>query len=155
MTSMCMPISRTLLTTAGGVGWTLRPAPATPVPIPWPDDGVPAPVPGEVHTALLAKGLIPDPFDGANETALAWIGHTDWSWATSFDVAGVLGSRNVLVLAHVDTVATVLLNGVDVGRTANQHRTYRFDVTALLREGRNALEVRIEAPYEAAERLSA
>ncbi len=56
------------LTTEGGAAWTVRAL-----------DGqfgktIAATVPGEVHTDLLAAGEIPDPFDGDNESALAWIG---------------------------------------------------------------------------------
>ncbi len=61
-------------------GWTLRAA-AGPAP-----DGFDAPmdavVPGCVHTDLLAAGLIPDPFLDDNESALAWIGLVDWTYAT-------------------------------------------------------------------------
>ena len=42
-------------------------------------------VPGEVHVDLLAAGLIPDPFDGDNESLLAWIGRTDWIYRATFD----------------------------------------------------------------------
>ena len=39
------------------------------------------------------------------------------------------------MFAGLDTFATVTLNGVVLGRTENQHRTYRFDVAAALRDG--------------------
>ena len=37
-----------------------------------------------------------------------------------------------LVFAGLDTLAEVAIDGVEVGRTANMHRSYRFDVGALL-----------------------
>ena len=46
----------------------------------------------------------------------------------------------------IDTVAEVRLNGDVLGRTANQHRTYRFTVTDLLREGENELVVSFTSP---------
>ena len=145
-------LRRTDLTSAAGVGWTVEvgsgPAPQGVAPHP-------ATVPGEVHTDLLAAGVIDDPFDGANEHRLAWIGRTDWTYRATFTWAPDGHRRQELVAEGLDTVATVSLNGVELGRTANQHRTHRFDVTAVLVEGANELVVEFEAPVDAAERLAA
>lgn len=112
---------------------------------------VPASVPGCVHTDLLSAGLIPDPYLDFHENELAWIGHADWRYHTTFDWAGTGATRTDLVCAGLDTVATVELNGVEVGRTANMHRSYRFDVHALLRDGRNTLTVRLDSAFRYAE----
>nr|WP_232534261.1 glycoside hydrolase family 2 protein [Plantactinospora sp. KBS50] len=112
---------------------------------------VPATVPGCVHTDLLAAGLIPDPYLDGNETALSWIGRTDWTYETRFEHAGVATERVELVCAGLDTVATVLLNDVQVGRTANMHRGWRFDVRSALRTGQNVLRVRFDSAYRYAE----
>jgi beta-mannosidase len=113
---------------------------------------VPATVPGCVHTDLLAAGLIPDPYLDDNERALAWIGRTGWEYATTFRWApGGPGERVDLVCGGLDTVATVSLNGVELGRTANMHRSYRFDARPALRDGDNALVVRFESAYAYAE----
>lgn len=45
-----------------------------------PDTGVPASVPGCVHTDLLAADLIDDPYIDDNEDRLGWIGRTDWRY---------------------------------------------------------------------------
>ena len=92
-------------------------------------------MPGEIHADLLAADHIPDPFDGDNESRLAWIGRTDWSYETRFDWTPNGETRHELVAEGLDTLATLLLNGTEIGRTANEHRTYRFDVSALLVEG--------------------
>ncbi|MEV0132488.1 glycoside hydrolase family 2 protein, partial [Dactylosporangium sp. NPDC050688] len=108
--------------------WTVRALDAPPGAA----DGVyPAQVPGCVHTDLLAAGVIPDPYLDDNEVALSWIGRTAWVYETTFD-ADVAGDRVDLVAEGLDTVATVTLNGVEVGRTANMHRGYRFDVRGVL-----------------------
>nr|BFE68355.1 hypothetical protein GCM10020092_016560 [Actinoplanes digitatis] len=109
-------------------------------------DSVAATVPGCVHTDLLTAGLIDDPYLDENEKELAWIGHTDWVYETVFQHAGGDG-RTDLVCAGLDTVATVILNGVELGRTANMHRGYRFDVRDVLREGENQLRVRFGSAY--------
>ena len=115
----------------------------------------PATVPGQVHDDLLAAGLIPDPFDADNESRLAWIGRTDWTYRTTFDWAGSDHARTDLVAEGLDTVATIRLNGHEVGSSANQHRSYRFVVSDLLVPGRNELEVAFAAPVLEAERRAA
>ncbi|MBG0816883.1 glycoside hydrolase family 2 protein [Planomonospora sp. ID82291] len=113
--------------------------------------GVTATVPGCVHTDLLAAGIIDDPYLDDNETRLAWIGRTDWVYQTTFDWTGDGHERTDLVCEGLDTVATVILNGVQVATTANQHRSYRFAVRHLLREGANTLTVRFDSAYAYAE----
>ncbi|MBW9110534.1 glycoside hydrolase family 2 protein [Microbacterium ureisolvens] len=137
-------------------GWTLR-ASAGPVPegsIADATTTVPAKVPGCVHTDLLAAGLIPDPFLDDNESALAWIGLVDWTYATSFAWAPDASDRIDLVFGGLDTVTTILLNGVEIGATANQHRSYRFDVSEVLVEGENELVVRFRSPVKYANEQS-
>ncbi|TBL41495.1 glycoside hydrolase family 2 protein [Verrucosispora sp. SN26_14.1] len=132
-------------------GWTLRPVPGPQVPPEVDGRVVPATVPGCVHTDLLAADLIPDPYLDDNETALAWIGRTDWVYETTFDRPDGDHQRLDLVCAGLDTVATITLNGVEVGRTANMHRAYRFDLTSLLRAEDNNLAVRFDSAYRYAE----
>ncbi|HWU70208.1 MAG TPA: glycoside hydrolase family 2 protein, partial [Pseudoxanthomonas sp.] len=45
-----------------------------------------ATVPGSVHTDLFANKLIPDPYVGAPEAGLQWIGLADWEYEGRFDV---------------------------------------------------------------------
>ncbi|MDN3495852.1 hypothetical protein QL996_07935 [Planococcus sp. APC 4015] len=135
--------SRTTRTLADG--WTARAA-AGPAPADIAAATIPASVPGTIHVDLLAAGLIPDPFHGVNEALLAWIGLVDWTFATTFAWAPDAHARHDLVFDGLDTVAAVRLNGHLVGETANQHRSYRFDVGSLLVEGDNHLEVAFRAP---------
>jgi beta-mannosidase len=122
-------------------GWTVTGADVAPIP---------AAVPGCVHTDLLAAGLIPDPYLDENEHDVAWIGHTDWVYETTFE-ADVDDDRIDLLCAGLDTVATVTLNDVELGRTANMHRGYRFDVREALRPGANRLRIRFDSAYSYAE----
>lgn len=117
---------------------------------------VPATVPGVVHTDLLAAGLIEDPYVGLNEDALTWIGRVEWIYRTSFTAEQARsGPRTDLVLEGLDTLATVTLNGVEILRTANQHRSYRVEVTDVLLEGRNDLVVRFAPALTVAEEIDA
>jgi beta-mannosidase len=108
-----------------------------------------------VHTDLMAAGLVPDPYLDENETALSWIGRTDWRYATSFDAAAPsAGERVDLVFEGLDTVATVTLNDEEVLHSENMHRTYRVDVGAHLRDGGNDLQVDFDAALPWAEQAS-
>jgi len=116
-------------------------------------DGIPAAVPGEAHLDLRRAGLIADPFDGDNEAAQQWIGDTAWRFTTTFDWTDDGASRHDLVAHGLDTVAVLALNGIEIARTENQHRGYRWDVREALREGANTLTVTFAAPVpEAAAR---
>ncbi|MEU4771931.1 glycoside hydrolase family 2 protein [Micromonospora sp. NPDC023644] len=132
-------------------GWTLRAVPGPQVPPAIAGRPVPATVPGCVHTDLLAAGLIPDPYLDDNERGLAWIGRTDWVYETTFAHEPGGDERVDLVCAGLDTVATLTLNGAEVGRTENMHRGHRFDVRSLLVAGSNTLAVRLDSAYRYAE----
>lgn len=116
---------------------------------------IPARVPGSVHLDLRRAGLIDEPFDGANETEQQWIGDVDWRFETSFEWHDDGSERRELVAEGLDTIATITLNGVEVGRTQNQHRSYRFDIGSALVEGRNELRIDFAAPVPAAHARSA
>ncbi|WP_125774624.1 glycoside hydrolase family 2 protein [Antribacter gilvus] len=112
---------------------------------------LPATVPGTSHTALLDHGLIPDPYLGTNETALAWMKRATWRYATTLDEPAPGADERVdLVLEGVDTVATIALAGTELGRTANMHRGYRFDVRHLV-GGPAELTVDLASALETAE----
>ncbi len=129
--------------------WTVTPI-AGPAPEGVMGRAIPAAVPGTVHLDLLRAGLIDEPFDGSNEPTQQWIGDVDWRFETTFRWTPDGSERQQLVAEGLDTLATVVLNGVEVGRTENQHRSYRFDIGAALVAGDNALRVDFAAPVPAA-----
>ncbi|NUP24393.1 MAG: glycoside hydrolase family 2 protein [Streptomyces sp.] len=115
---------------------------------------VPARVPGSSHLDLMAAGLIPDPYLDRNEAELVWMHRADWRYATTFQSGPARpGERVDLVFDGIDTVATVRLNGTLLGRTANMHRGYRFEVGETLRDGGNELVVTIHSALNHAEQV--
>ncbi|MFB4282272.1 glycoside hydrolase family 2 protein [Nonomuraea sp. MTCD27] len=116
------------------------------------DGALPARVPGCVHADLLAAGLIPDPYRDLNELEVAWVGRADWRYDTVLEGVPDGFERTDLVFDGLDTVARVLLDGVELGSTRNMHRSYRFDVTGRVRAG-SALSVRFTSAYTEAEAL--
>lgn len=105
---------------------------------------LPATVPGDVHTDLLAVGRIPDPFVADNERRVQWVAESDWEYRCSFTCADELlaEERVLLVCDGLDTLATVTLNGSLLGRAGNLFRQYRWDVRQLL-HAEDASELRI------------
>lgn len=61
-----------------------------------------------------------------------------------FSVSEALHSKRqvVLVFEGLDTVATVLVNGIKVGQSANMFHRYIFDAKGALKTGLNLIEVR-------------
>ncbi len=120
-------------------GWTLT-AGRGPVPEHVQNVSILGTVPGCVHTDLLAAGMIADPYLDNNESALSWIGLTDWTYTHTFQWQP--GAEHTeLVFEGLDTIAMVSLNGELLGRTRNMHRRYTFDITDRVRSGANELTV--------------
>ncbi len=113
---------------------------------PWRD----AVVPGCVHRDLLRHGLIPDPFWSTNEAKLQWIEERDWEYRTTFTAAPALFDHETieLVADGLDTVAIVRLNGREIARTDNMFVGHRWNVTHLLRRGRNEFVIRFASAME-------
>jgi beta-mannosidase len=110
---------------------------------------LPAKVPGGVHTDLLALGRIPDPFAGDNEKRVQWVAESDWVYRTSFACSNELLSEEkvFLVCDGLDTLATLTLNGNELGRTDNMFRQYQWEVKGLLKaRGINELMIHFDSP---------
>jgi beta-mannosidase len=114
------------------------------------EEWLPANVPGGVHTDLLALGCIPDPFVGDNEKRVAWVAEADWEYRYQFDIApDLLHQPHIwLVCDGLDTLATVSLNGHQLGHTENMFRQYRWDVKPLLTATENDLRIAFNSPVQ-------
>lgn len=111
------------------------------------NEWLPATVPGCVHTDLLTNEQIPDPYYRDNEHQVMWVGETDWIYRRDFAVdPDLLQHQHILLRCEgLDTLATIWLNGAEVGRPNNQFRTWEFDVKSLLQPGRNQIEIRFDS----------
>ena len=99
-------------------------------------------LPGDVHAALLAAGLIPDPYFGENEKKVMWVNETEWSMERRFEAgADDIGAYLTLTLSEVDCIATIFLNGEAVARTDNAFVRHDIDVTGKVRPGQNVLRL--------------
>src|SRR4029078_5813372 len=96
-----------------------------------------SPVPGCVHTDLLANKLIDDPFYRDNEKKQQWIDKKDWKYRTIFKVnPQTLARENVeLVFEGLYTYASVYLNEQLVLKADNMFRTWRVNARHIFNHG--------------------
>ncbi len=108
------------------------------------------PVPGDVHSALIAAGQIPHPYKGTNELAVRWVADEVWVATKSFVLERIEDGRFHLDIDYLDTVADVSVNGVHVLHAENCFRRYKPDVTKALKVGENVVEVTLHSNTKAA-----
>ncbi|MGZ9583636.1 beta-mannosidase [Paenibacillus marinisediminis] len=103
-------------------------------------------VPGDVHSTLIERGIIDDPFFGHNDQKCRWVEEKVWWYRTTFtwDDTLEVNERMELVFDGLDTFATVYLNGVELGSTDNMFIGHTFEVTRELKRGKNVLAVKID-----------
>ena len=113
----------------------------------------PIAVPGGVHSALLAAGLMKDPFWGGNEVEAQWVAKESWAVERAFDVPEkILARRTVILrLEDCDTFCTIYINGSRVARTSNRFARWDFDVKSLLKPGRNTIRGVFESAWQVAD----
>lgn len=114
------------------------------------DNWFPATVPGTVHTDLMANDLIEDPFYRLNERTVQWVDKEDWWYETTFTATPdeVNAENQELVFLGLDTYAKIYLNHQLIDYTNNMHRTWRYNVKGILKEGENLLEVQFDSPIK-------
>lgn len=140
-------------------GWELRqrePARSLEADLQDQEGWIAATVPGCVHEALLAAGIIPDPFYGMNEQLVQWVGEADWIYRCRFSVtAAQLAEPAALAFDGLDTFATVLLNGTPLLTSDNMFVPARASVDGLLRAGENELVICFDSALRRGRELEA
>jgi beta-mannosidase len=130
-----------------GGDWTFQARDRAPVGRAW----LPATVPGNVHTDLMAAGRLADPFVADHEADVGWVEACGWTYRRRFRVDAALREcrRLRLVAEGLDTWCELRLNGRRLGRTENMFVEHAWDLAGRLRDGDNELEIRFEAPSRA------
>ncbi|MCL6594063.1 MAG: glycoside hydrolase family 2 protein, partial [Alicyclobacillus sp.] len=127
----------------------------------WQDNtGLPLVIPGDVHTTLIAHGQLAHPFYSRNAESCRWVEDEVWWFRTTLDASSIwpdptdmnapLAERVELVCEGLDTLATVFLNGLELGCSDNMFVPFVADVTPYLRPGANVLAIRFDPPASAA-----
>ena len=108
------------------------------------------PIPGDAHSALLAAGLIPDPYVGRNELLVRGLADRDWVASRTFQWEGG-GPYWYLDIAFLDTVAEVRINGLVALHAKNCFRRYRKgELHNALTPGENRIEILFKSNTKAA-----
>jgi beta-mannosidase len=95
-----------------------------------------AQIPGDVTTALVDAGVLPDPQRGIGALSAAWVAQTGWRMSREFDVPrDIAGARAWLVFEQLSP-ATIELNGDVIGADADD---CRVNITRRLKPGRNTI----------------
>ena len=120
------------------------------------NNSIAAVVPGDNYSALLAAGIIPDPYFGKNELTVQWVRDYDWEYTREFEVPeSLLKCDSVYLNAEmVDTFAVISINGKKAGAADNMFRRYRFEVKKYLQPGRNTIAVLFKSPVKEAQKES-
>lgn len=128
--------------------WTLRrrSTSATEAPL---VEALPASVPGCVHRDLERAGAIEALERTGDGPTVDWIGRSSWSFERTFtvDAAFAAAPRHQLVFHGLQGVATVLVDGRELGVCDNQFRRWTFELEDLA-AGEHRLEVRFADTFE-------
>ncbi|KAM4052385.1 beta-mannosidase isoform 2-T2 [Anomaloglossus baeobatrachus] len=100
-------------------------------------------VPGCVHTALLSRGIIKDPYMGFNDINYKWIVEDEWTYSKTFTLPPEIRhwQKVNLVCDGIDTISTIILNTVTIAKTQNMFSRYTLDITKIIKE-ENQIEIK-------------
>jgi beta-mannosidase len=103
-------------------------------------------VPGDVHSTLIDRELIDNPFFGHNDLKCQWVEEKVWWYRTTFEFNDEMtkNDRYELIFEGLDTFATIYLNGVELGSTENMFISHAFEVARELKIGKNVLAVKFD-----------
>ncbi|RZC41640.1 beta-mannosidase-like [Asbolus verrucosus] len=117
-----------------------------------PEITIDATVPGGIYSDLMKNGEIDDIFHSYGDSAYQWVSLDEWSYRSSFTVDDeFLNHQTVnVVFEGLDTFATILINGIEIGQSNNMFVRYIFNVKEHLQAGENDIEVRFSSPVTVA-----
>lgn len=102
-------------------------------------------VPGSVYSFLLDSGLMPDPYFRTNELSALKLMENDFTFSRRFTYEKT-SFPAILRCDGLDTLCNISINGAPVGKTDNMHRSYEFDVSAIIKDGENEISVTCLSP---------
>lgn len=110
----------------------------------------PAAVPGTVYTDLLRNGNMEDPFWKDNEIRALPLMEDDYEYELYFDAEEGLLAQDQIFLHFdgLDTIADIYLNQKHVGKAFNMHRIWEYEVTHVIKEKGNILQVVLHSPLK-------
>lgn len=107
-----------------------------------------ADVPSTVKKALFKKGLIPDPYFATQNESSQWVENKVWIYEKAFDFKKERGKRYFLKLGGVAPRGRIYLNGKLLGEVEGMFAQPMWEITDLIRDKGNRLEIRLEPERE-------
>lgn len=106
--------------------------------------------PCSMYSVLLENNLIDDPFYGINELKYTSLSDKPCSFESNFEVSAEMIAREYIELTFfgLDTICTIYVNGTEIDRVMNMHRTYIYDIKPYVKEGINTLFLQFESPTQ-------
>lgn len=100
-------------------------------------------LPGDIHSALFAAEVIPDPYWGTQETQVQWVSEHEWLAQREFELTDdFLQAKEIdLCLSSVDTLADITINDHLVLACQNMFQSYAVNVKTYLKAGRNQITI--------------
>lgn len=111
---------------------------------------IPAAVPGSVLHTMAESGLIGDPYWRCSEYKVRDLMTADFVYERRFSVGDLDFDSVKLVCKGLDTIAVIKINGRELARVADMHRTYSFPVKDFLKAGENHISIEFSSALKAA-----
>lgn len=109
------------------------------------DRMIPASVPGNIQSDLQDACLLKPLRYGMGDEKLHEVCLKRWVYVKEFCLDDEIAQeRNILVFDGIDYSGEVFVNGKSAGRAEGQFNRHHFDISDLVRNGSNKLEVRID-----------
>lgn len=107
-------------------------------------DWLPATVPGNVRSDLLALGQISDPLVAENYRDSLWVEAADWWYQRDLELEPLASHQQAfLIFDGLDYLSAIFLQGREIARYEGMFSRRTLDVTAGLRTGQGTLAVRL------------
>jgi beta-mannosidase len=107
------------------------------------EEWLPATVPGNVRTDLLAAGRIEDPFHSTNNEESQWVDGFDWWYVRPLGLSLTPGERAFLSFEGIDYISAVYVDGEELGRHEGMFSRQVYEITDLARSHASEVAVRI------------
>lgn len=106
---------------------------------------LPATVPGNVRTDLLALGRIPDPFFGEQYKESLWVEEVDWWYRRTVEPPPTFSteSRAFLIFEGIDYLSAIFVNGGEMARHEGMFSQQIIEISEALRIGPVEVAVRL------------
>uniref|UniRef100_A0A0A9XEI4 beta-mannosidase n=1 Tax=Lygus hesperus TaxID=30085 RepID=A0A0A9XEI4_LYGHE len=132
----------------GGPGWTVRNSQGT--------IRIKATVPGGIYTDLIEGGIIKDYlFYEMNDMKYRWVGDENWTYTTNFTLSKDDFQAGMKLVFHgLDTIASIWLNGNNIGVSTNMFIRTTIHIEQFAKKGINVLEIKFKSPVKAGEQLA-